>query len=349
MRRRLGLVLLALASVVAPAAARAQTTTAESLVEAVRLYEDLQVERALVILRGVISPSSPFEVSREQRVQAYVYIGASLAILGRRDSAVTYFRAAIERDPFVDLDPARFTEKERTAFADARQRTLAVAMKPVAARRLDPASDQLPLTIVTTQPAQLRVEMRAVGDTSGIVLLDRESDGVREIGWNVRLANGAIAPPGRYLLFVRALARSGAVDSAVQVLDVTHDHPPLEDSLPALRPEELLPERHPASVARGDLARGLGLATIALALPVVTNPRLSGGGQPLAKAAALGGVAAGVAAYIDRRRHPVDRAAIIANARRRTERSAYNAEVARRNAERLAATKIVVAPVPGLQ
>lgn len=343
------LLALLLAAGAAPSLARAQTTTAESLADALRLYEDLQVERALVILRGVISPSSPFEVSRDQRVQAYLYIGASLAILGRRDSAVTYFRAAIERDPFADLDPARFTEKERAAFGEARSRTLAVAVKPIAARRLDPASDRLPLTVVTTQPAQLRVELRAAGDSAGVPLLDRESDGVRELAWSARLESGALAPPGRYGVFARAVARSGAADSAVVLLDLAHDHPALEDTLPALRPDQLLPERYPGSVARGELARGLGLAAIALALPVVTNPRLSEGGQPLARIAALGGIAAGVAAYIERRRHPVDRAAIAANAQRRSERAAQNAEIARRNAERLAATRVVVTPVPGAQ
>jgi hypothetical protein len=332
-----------------PSLARAQTTTAESITEAIRLYENLQVERSLVMLRSVISPSSPFEVSRDQRVQAYLYIGASLAILGRRDSAVTYFRAAIERDPFADLDPARFTEKERTAFAEARSRTLAVAIRPVGRRRLDPAGDQLPMTVVTSQPAQLRVEVRQAGDTSGVVLFDRESEGVRELAWSTRLPSGGIAPPGRYALFVRGLARSGAVDSAAQLIDLAHDHPALEDTLPPLRPELLLPERVPGSVARGDLARGLGLAAIALAIPVITNPRLSNGGQPLAKVAALGGIAAGVAAFVDRRRHPVDHAAIEANAKRRAARAVYNAEVARRNTERLAATRIVVTPVPGTQ
>ncbi|HET9004297.1 MAG TPA: hypothetical protein VFN39_09905, partial [Gemmatimonadaceae bacterium] len=58
------IVALALAS--SPRCATAQGSTAESLEQATKLYEDLQVERALVLLRQVISPSSPFEVSREQ-------------------------------------------------------------------------------------------------------------------------------------------------------------------------------------------------------------------------------------------------------------------------------------------
>ncbi len=48
---------------------RAQSATAEMLDRARHLYEDLEVERALVILRQIVSPASPFEVSREQRVE----------------------------------------------------------------------------------------------------------------------------------------------------------------------------------------------------------------------------------------------------------------------------------------
>ena len=136
------IVALALAS--SPRRASAQGSTAESLEQATKLYEDLQVERALVLLRQVISPSSPFEVSREQRVQAYTYLGASLAILGMRDSSIAYFRAALERDPFTDLDPSRFTERERSAFGEARIRTLAVGARPGPQRddhRPDPPPD----------------------------------------------------------------------------------------------------------------------------------------------------------------------------------------------------------------
>ena len=58
-------VLVALAT---PALVQAQGNTDETLKKAVQLYEELQVERALVLLRQVISPSSPFVVSSAQRV-----------------------------------------------------------------------------------------------------------------------------------------------------------------------------------------------------------------------------------------------------------------------------------------
>lgn len=329
----------------APRRAAAQMTTGETLIEAARLYDALEVERAVVLLRQVISPSMPFEVSKEQRVQAYTYLGASLAILGMRDSAITYFRAALERDPFVDLDPSRFTERERNAFADARQRTLAVGARPVASRFVDPRTDSLIFTVVSTQLTQLHVDVRgAAADTADVTLLDRASEGVRDLSWNGRLSDGSLVRPGRYALFLRARSGSGATDSARMIFQIAHDHPPLEDSIPVPNGRDLLPERYPASAGARDLARGAGLAAIALAIPSLANGRLGDGGHGYARGAAAGAVAAGVTAYLIRRAHPVNTANVAENARRRADVAARNAEIARRNADKLTGLRLIVTP-----
>jgi hypothetical protein len=338
-------VLVLICAALGPRRAAAQMTTSETLIEAARLYDALEVERAVVLLRQVISPSMPFEVSKEQRVQAYTYLGASLAILGMRDSAITYFRAALERDPFVDLDPTRFTERERTAFADARQRTLAVGARPVASRAIDPRSDSLVFNVVSTQQTQLHVDVRgAVADSSDVVLLDRMSEGVRDLSWNGRLADGSLIPPGRYALYLRARSTSGATDSARVLFQVAHDHPPLEDSIPMPNGRDVLPERYPSSVGTRDLARGAGLAAIALAIPSFASRRLGDGGHAYARTAAVGALAAGVTAYMIRRAHPINTANVAENARRRADVAARNAEIARRNAEKLIGLRLIVTP-----
>ncbi|NUO64953.1 MAG: hypothetical protein HOQ11_01190 [Gemmatimonadaceae bacterium] len=343
LRVTLLVLLAALALAGVPRAARAQANTAETLTEASRLYDDLQVERAVVLLRRVLSPSSPFEVSREQRVEAYVYLGASLAILGQRDSAVTYFRAALERDPFADLDPARFTARERAAFAEARQRTLAVGSRPLPARRFDPRTEQVPIVFVSTQPATVRVEVRSLGDTTGVVLFDRESEGVREVAWNGTV-DGAPVAAGRYAIVVRASNAAGDTDSSSFAFTIAHDHEALEDTLPDFHDGELLAERWPASAANRDLGRGLALAGIALVIPTLGSGHLDETGHPLARVAALGAASGGVFAFVQRRRHPVNTGAIAINNARRVQRAAHNAEVARRNAARLAAMRIVIIP-----
>lgn len=341
-----GLFALALAGgamLAAPRAARAQTNTAESLAEAARLYEDLEVERAVVLLRQVISPSSPFEVSRGQRVQAYTYLGASLAILGMRDSAVTYFRAALERDPFVDLDPTRFTQRERDAFAEARKRTLTVGARPMPPLVFEPRTGAVPVTVVSTQPANVSVSIERTDDSSAVMLFERESDGVRELSWNGIMTDGGVARAGRYSIVVRG-ATAAASDSARVPFDIVHRHEPLEAPAPPLSAEELLPERYPASIAGSAVVRGVALAAVAMTIPTFGPRRLAEEGRPLARGVAAASVAVGVAGYVYRLRHPENRPAIAENRRRRAELAARNAAIAARNAARLAGLRIVVVP-----
>ena len=342
-RRLVALTLVAGAVLAAPHAACAQTNTAESLAEAARLYEDLQVERAVVLLRQVISPSSPFEVSRGQRVQAYTYLGASLAILGMRDSAVTYFRAALERDPFVDLDPTRFTQRERDAFAEARMRTLTVGARPVPTLAFAPRTGAVPVIVVSTQSAHVRVSIERTDDSSAVTLFERESDGVRELSWNGIMADGGVARAGRYSIVVRG-ATAAAADSARMPFDLSHQHEPLEAMAPPLTAQQLLPERYPASVAGSAVVRGIALATVAMAIPTFGPRRLGQDGRPLARGVAAASVAVGVAGFIYRLRHPENREAIAENRRRRAELETRNAAIERRNAARLAELRIIVTP-----
>ena len=62
-------------------AAGAQGATEETMRQAKARYEALDIERALLLFRQVVSPSSPFEVTAAQRAEAYKYLAASLAIV----------------------------------------------------------------------------------------------------------------------------------------------------------------------------------------------------------------------------------------------------------------------------
>ena len=339
---------LAVALLAAPVTALAQGNTDEALSQAIARYEKLEVEQALILLRRVISPSSPFEVSREQRVNAYKYLGAALAILGQSDSSIVYFRAALERDPFLDLDPDRFTQQEQNALAEARKRSFTTGLRPLVESRWDPARETISFAAVTTHQASLRLEIQPGDGGPAIVLHDREGDGIRDIPWNGILGT-RLATPGAYE--IRAIGRSlitGRVDSTSLPFTLRHDFPALEDTLDALRPEELLPERRPPSAGRTSLLKGIAVASAALIIPrLAGHSQLREGGSGMATIAATAATGAGVMALVITRRSPEIPANIARNNVRRAERAAVNAAITRRNEERLALTKIVLVPGAG--
>lgn len=334
----------------APVAGAAQGTTAEMLDRAVRYHAELDVEREVAILRRIVSPNSPFIVTQEQRSLAYRYLGAALVVQGQADSGILYFRAALERDPFTDLEPQKFTPSELAAFGAAKRLTFGLAVRPVGPDTIDPRTERLTFTVLSTHAAALRVELRATGTSVVVPLYTGDNDGPRELQWDGLLGDGHLAPPGRYELLVRGQSRLiEHNDSAHLYFSLEHEHAPLEDTLPALRPEELLPEQHAPGIARGGLLKGFGLAAGALLVPrVLANGDLEGGGRTLAAGMAVIASATGVAGFVYRQRHREIPANIAANARRRADRATANAAIGRRNRERLAETRLIIGPAAGV-
>ena len=358
MRRRdapgIGSVVVVLAgliwSLVASSRAAAQGNTDETLRGAIRLYEDLQVERALALLRDVISPSTPFVVSAAQRVTAYKYLGAAHATLGQPDSATLYFRAALERDPFVDLDGVGFTAQERRLFRIAKQRTFSVAVRPIARTRFDPRTENMVFEVLTTHNAVVSAD---VMNAAGVItpVFESENDGVRDIQWNGLLATGHLAPPGRYEFIVRGQSEliPSRTDSARLFFTVELDRPELLDTLPSLRPSDLLPEYYPPSAATAELAKGLGTGLAAIAIPtIVGNSQFAGPGRRLAAPVAVIGLAIGVWSFEWRRQHSAIAPNIAENVKRRADRAKRNAEIARDNAQIVANTSLIISPAAGV-
>jgi len=331
-------------------AAPAQGGTAELLRQSRELYEQLEIERALPILRRVISPDWPFEVTDAQRVEAYKYLGAALTLAGKRDSAVLYFRAALERDPFTDLDPAQFTPAQVAAFAAARRLTFAVGVRAGGERRVDPRTQRVLFTAVTTHAAALRGTLRVVGGdgTESITLFDGTNEGARELAWDGLTRDGRLAAPGRYEVLVIGVSQIVALtDSARVYVDLAHEVEPLEDTLSPLAPVDLLPERYRDATAGLDLVKTLGVAAGALAISgVLTNHRLGAGKE--ARWVAGAAVGTGLAVFVHRRRHAAMPQNIAANETRRAVRRTANDAIRQRNAERLSRTVLLVSPAAGI-
>jgi len=326
----------------------AQGSTEELLVQAHQFYERLEVERALPLLRQIVSPNWPFEVTADQRVDAYKYLGACLALAGKRDSAVLYFRAAIERDPFTELDPSMFTPAQLATFDEARRRTLAIAVRSVQPARVDPRTTRVTFTVVATHAALVNVKLSAIGVGSPLVLFQGTIDGVREIAWDGLLANRRLAPPGRYTLAVVGRSRvTGAADSARVYFDLRHDVAALEDTLPDLDQRSLLPERISPEAARRDVVKGVGVAAAALLIAGAANGDLGGSERGAADVVAATAAITGVVAFLLGRRHGAIPENVAANARNRAQRDSVKAAVRARNADRIAATVLLVDPAAG--
>lgn len=339
------------AILLSPAAAQAVApdSTAQLLQRAHELYEKLEIERALPLLQLVLSPQWTSGLTVAQRVDAYTYLAACLVLLGQRDSATVLFRAALDVDPFTDLDPRRFTPEQLALFRNARRLTFRVGARPVSAVRVDPRTERLTFTVVTTHAAALHVEVRSPDVPISRVLYHGESDGWREIPWDGLMADGRLVAPGRYALLVDGRSRlQGRSDSARVYFDVGHDLAKLEDTLPDLRPRDLLPEYFTQADATADLAKGLGVATGVALLALLADRGLGSGGAGLPATVAATATVTGVIAFVWRRHHRDAPGHIPENIRRQQLRHARNEAIRRRNSERTAGTVLVVVPASGL-
>src|SRR4051812_34363970 len=140
-----------------PGLARGQGTAPAMLAKAESLYNNSQLEPARALLvqvanyKGTISPSL--------RVDAYKYLGGSYALLGAKDSASSYFVAALDLDPFTTLE-STFGGDEQAAFSNARKNIFKAAIdtisqKAIYTRSSKPESTTYNFRIATTHQAKV--------------------------------------------------------------------------------------------------------------------------------------------------------------------------------------------------
>ncbi len=192
------------------------------------------------------------------------------------------------------------------------------------------------------------MKLSAIGVGPLLSLFQGTMDGVREIAWDGLLGDRRLAPAGRYTLAVVGRSRvTGASDSARVYFDLRHEVETLEDTVPDLDRGRLLPERISAEAARHDVPKGLGVAAAALLIAGAATGDLGGGERGGAAVVAATAAVTGVVAFLAHRQHGAIPENVAANARRRAERDSANASVRGRNADRIAATLLLVSPAAG--
>ena len=356
MPRRCTLPLLAALLLATPALARAQTggTTRQQIDRAIELYAAFNVEAARPILLNIVSPGYLQPVSASERVDAYKYLGASYALQGKRDSATTFFVAALDFDPFTDLDPRDFSAAEIGPFNEAKLQIFKVGMRPVEPRLVDPSDEATayPFRLITTQRAALTVEVLRQSDNAQVALLYQgESNGLRNLPWRGILDNGQYADSTTYI--IRATARptsgTGAPVVTSQLFRVEQSYEPLEDTLPSfVIGTDLLPEEYPPRAPWNDLIKGGAMALSAIAFSsLALDDDLT---QRNAHAFTAAGIGAGAAfiSFSFRRQNRQIPDAVRENERRRQQRALFNAGVRARNEARLRVRKLIITPVAGV-
>ena len=117
--------------------------------------------------------------------------------------------------------------------------------------------------------------------------------------------------------------------------------------LPDLDQRSLLPERISPEAARRDVVKGVGVAAAALLIAGAANGDLGGSERGAADVVAATAAITGVVAFLLGRRHGAIPENVAANARNRAQRDSVKAAVRARNADRIAATVLLVAPAAG--
>jgi len=344
-----------------PSVVRAQAATTQAkLDQAIALYDRFEVEAARPLLQEVLSPNWVLPVSQEQRVTAYKYLGASYAVLGKPDTAITYFFGALSYDAFTDLDRNKFTPPELAAFDQAKARLFRVGMRPLSAKVVDPKSTDpsqttYPVRITTTQRADIKITVvqKNAGGGDGISeeFFTGINDGTQTIPWRGTIG-GQLAPPGNYEMRISATSQQPAHDKADQKLEFTlrQSYEPLEDTLPALAAADTVIASYNARDPLWDFIKGaaLGVAAGTIAKVALKSDELDPhdkGTWTAHWAIASGvGIGTGLISFSYRRQHLLRPEAVAENAKRRQMRAEFNQNVRQRNADRLDKTKLIIVP-----
>ena len=349
-----GLTLLGIALV--PRVARAQAAD-ESIAKAIAAYENLDVAAALRTFAQVVSPTSPFPVTEEQRVTAYKYMGAAWASSGKPDSASIYFQAAILRNPFTDLDPNKFTPQELAAFGLARQSVFKIGANLRRDSIIAGSGHNFQIQTVTSHGGRLVVQVqlqRPDSVTRPTTLFSSDGvEGARDISWNGTVA-GVVVPAGTYELTVIGESQVGEAakqqkkDSTKITFEIRWLHEDLEGAIRDLKADELLPERASSVTPWADLGKGLVVAGVAFVLPTALGNGSKVGATVGTAAVAAGlGAAIGIASFISRTNNKQITENVVENNRRRNARQGLNNERAARNDARLNAKTLLLVPTGG--
>ena len=341
-----------------PAAARAQSSK-QLLVKAESLYEASSIEAARSYFMQVANYKGV--VTIDDRVEAYKFLGASYAVLSQKDSAKSYFIAALDNDPFTDLDLKKFGPDEQAAFSEAKKSLFRAGIAPILDPQvLDPQSAKADSStyifkFVTTHSARVTVDLiYKPNPATHEILYNGTNDGIREIAWRGLILTQR-ADTGIYELKVTATDALGSAATAQATQEtpsalfrIEHVFEPLEDTLPRLTATDTLVSRNGRLAPVWDFGKGAFVAALAVALPVLVLKRADMPGWTTHAGVGIAvGLGAGIGFAWLGASNPNNKTAVAENSRKIRQHDAFNLAVRQRNDARKAKTILILRPLTG--
>jgi len=326
--------LVALLLLAAPGAASAQSAGAV-LAQGARAYDDLELDNAAGLLRRALAVQGTNALAPADVDRALMYLAATELLRDHTDSARAVARRLVLANPRFRPDELVFPTQVLTFYEGVRRATPVVIGRAPADTAIRPGTEALAVRLYASTFHDV---IATLGTEAGRVVRTLYAGPIGDsldLHWNGLDSSGTASPPnGRYAITVTSLDRQRRVVRILRLpLEVTQGR---VDTLPHPAPPAdslLLPERQSMRPAlRAFAPAGLAGVAIAVLPSVVANGESASGARFV-----VGGAVtiAGIAAFLSH--HPGR--AIPANvAHNRTLRDAWrreDAEVTRRNVERV--------------
>jgi hypothetical protein len=339
-----GLVACAL---LAPASARAQSPTA-LLGQGVRAYQIREYDGAAWMLRRALAAEGADGLSNAETARALLYLTATEVARDQRDSALAAARRLILLDPRYRPDDS-FPQPVLAVYQEARRTAPSVSIRAAGDTAIRPGAETYVVRLgSSTSPDVTANVMNADGRVVRTIFSGTLRDTV-DVRWNGLDGSGNVPPAGRYMIVVTPRERRGGTASSSAAtwtlkLPLELARPAVDTSpLPPAPPDSLFrPERGNSNAAVRALVPGViaGVAIVAL-------PKLVASGEDASKARLVVGGAvtiAGIAAFFSH--HPGQRLPENEQYNRKLRETwqRNSQEIARRNADRLKQSRMIIRP-----
>jgi hypothetical protein len=336
---------LVASALLVPVQANAQSATA-LLDQGVRAYSVREYDGGAWLLRRALAAEGADELSNAGTARALLYLTATEVARNQRDSALAAARRLILLDPRYRPDDS-FPQAVVAIYQEARRTAPSVSIRAAGDTAIRPGAETYVVRLgSSTAPEVTANVLNADGRVVRTIFSGTIRDSV-DVRWNGLDGSGNVPAAGRYMIVVTPRERRGGTASAgswTLRLPIEVARPAVDTTpLPSAPPDSLFrPERGNTNAAVRALIPGVvaGVAIVAL-------PKLVATGEDASNARLIVGGAvtiAGIAAFFSH--HPGQRIPeneqYNRNLRENWQRNSQ--EIARRNADRLKQSRMIIRP-----